>query len=133
MFGKKKKILIVDDDEMLVNALALLFTDNGYKVFTAYSGAEGKWKAVRYKPDLIILDLMLPRVNGYSLCEQIRKDPKTDEMVILMLSAKTGIGDIEKGFNCGANDYIMKPFQTDHLLEKVGLLLGGKSKRLDKV
>jgi DNA-binding response OmpR family regulator len=115
------KILIVEDDPTIQRVLKDNFEFSGYRVRIAGDGRVG-WQAVQeFKPDLIILDVMLPHVNGFDLCRRIRKASLT--MPVIMLTAKGQESDIVLGLNLGADDYLTKPFSIDVLLARVGAVL----------
>jgi DNA-binding response OmpR family regulator len=121
MAGNREKILIVEDDPTLLRVLKDNFEFCGYTVTTASDGKTG-WEAVRrVAPDLIILDLMLPQINGYDLCRRIRHESMT--MPIIMLTAKAQEADVVLGLDLGADDYVTKPFSVDVLLARVNARL----------
>lgn len=121
--AKKKKLLIVDDDRSLVELLAFEFEESGYDVLTAHNGESGEIMAREKKPDLIILDIMLPGMDGYRVCRRLKLGQGTRDIPILMLTAKSRIADIEKGFKTHVDDYLVKPFELDRLHEKIKRLL----------
>ena len=110
-------ILIIEDDSTMLRGLKDNFEYKGYKVITAADGEAGLNAALDAKPDLIILDIMLPKINGYEICRLIRKE-KLD-MPIIMLTAKGEESDIILGLNLGADDYVTKPFSIKELLARV--------------
>jgi DNA-binding response OmpR family regulator len=114
-------ILIVEDEPALVRGLKDAFTARGFDVLTAQDGATGLDLALSRNPDLILLDIMLPRVNGYELCRMVRAQGL--EMPILMLTAKGQEEDIILGLNLGADDYIGKPFRLAELIARVNAFL----------
>lgn len=120
---EKKKILIVEDEHDMRTLLSLHLGTSGYEIFIASDGQEGLDETVSINPDLIILDLMLPRVGGYEVCARLKADKRFSHIPILMFTAR--VGDIDKcmGLQCGANDYMCKPFDEDLLLDKVQKLL----------
>jgi len=112
------KILVVDDEREIVNALKIYLESDNYKVIEAYTG-DGAIRALRSEvPDLILLDLMLPDITGYEVCNMIKKDPLTRSIPIIML---TGVGETGRiaGMELGANDYITKPFDLNELKTKI--------------
>lgn len=117
----KGRILIVEDDEVLLTALSESFARKGYDVLTARDGASGLGIMTTEQPDLILLDIMLPRMNGYEVCRAARE--RDLDMPILMLTAKGREEDVVLGLNLGADDYISKPFRIGELLARVGALL----------
>jgi CRP/FNR family transcriptional regulator, cyclic AMP receptor protein len=115
----KFKILIVEDNEPIrENTIELLELSN-YEVIAACNGREGLEKAVQCKPDLILCDIQMPLMNGYHLLEQVRNIAAFETTRFLFFSASTEKKDIEKGLLMGANDYILKPFSGEDLLEKL--------------
>ncbi len=112
------KILVVDDERGLVNALRISLESDNYKVVEAYTGDGAIRKARSEAPDLILLDLMLPDMTGYEICNKLRKDPLTKSIPIIML---TGMGETGRiaGLDLGANDYITKPFGLTELKTKI--------------
>lgn len=113
-------ILIIDDDAKITALLQRALTFEGFKVSTAYDGQEGLKKALELRPDLIILDLMLPGIDGFTLCEKIRAH---SAVPILMLTARDEVKDRVKGLDLGADDYLVKPFALEELLARVRALL----------
>ncbi len=114
-------ILIVEDDATMLRGLKDNFEFKGYHVVTAADGEEGLNAALDKKPDLIVLDIMLPKINGYEICRLIRKENL--EMPIIMLTAKGEESDIILGLNLGADDYVTKPFSIKELLARAAALL----------
>ncbi len=115
------RILIIEDEPALVRGLKDSFTAKGFEVLTAQDGATGIDLALGESPDLILLDIMLPRVNGYEICRTIRE--RGIETPILMLTAKGQEEDIILGLNLGADDYIAKPFRIGELIARVNAFL----------
>jgi len=113
----KEKILIIEDEEDLVKGLKLNLAGEGYELTWAYDGQEGLRKALEEKPDLIILDIMLPKMDGLEVCREIRQ--KNMNIPIIMLTAKGGEVDKVVGLEVGADDYITKPFSIRELLARV--------------
>src|SRR3974390_207034 len=109
-------VLIVEDDPTMLIALRDNFEFKGYKVLTAADGENGLKAALHGKPDLIILDIMLPKINGYEICRLIREQKL--EVPIIMLTAKGEESDIVLGLNLGADDYVTKPFSIKELLTR---------------
>jgi len=114
-------VLIIEDDSTLLRGLKDNFDYEGYEVAVAVDGQSGIDSALRIKPDLIILDIMLPKVNGYEVCRQLRK--RGVESAIIMLTAKGEESDIVLGLNLGADDYVTKPFSIKELLARVEAFL----------
>ena len=122
-------ILIIEDDATMLRGLKDNFEFKGYRVLTAADGEEGLDAALGQKPDLIVLDIMLPKINGYEVCRLIRKESL--EMPIIMLTAKGEESDIVLGLNLGADDYVTKPFSIKELLARTAAFLR-RSKQTDE-
>ena len=116
----KKRILVVDDEEEMVMAVQARLEANNYEVITAYDGEDGLKKAKTEKPDLIILDVMLPRMDGYQVCATLKNDERYKNIPILLFTAKAGAEAERVGIEeCGANGYMTKPFEPQVLLSKI--------------
>ena len=118
-----KKILIVDDEPNIVMTLEYTFKKSNYEVFIARDGQEALDILKTNYPDIIILDIMMPMVDGFATLEQIRKDPNLTHTKVMFLSAKNKESDIEKGLALGADAYLTKPFSIKKVVEKVEELL----------
>ncbi len=116
------KILIVDDEPNILISLEFLMKKKGYEVFIARDGSEALKIIATDKPDVIILDIMMPNVDGYEVCQSIKKSEETKHMKVIFLSAKSKPEDIEKGYKMGADLYMTKPFSTRDLIKKVAEL-----------
>ncbi|MBN2704359.1 MAG: response regulator transcription factor [Pontiellaceae bacterium] len=114
-------VLIVEDDPSMLIGLKDNFAFKGYKVLTAADGEKGLDAALNARPDLIILDLMLPKINGYEICRLLRQEGL--EMPIIMLTAKSEESDVVLGLNLGADDYVTKPFSINELLARAAAFL----------
>lgn len=123
----KKKILVVDDEPDIVETLKMRLEANGYEVLVATDGNTAYDKARSDAPDLIILDLMLPKMDGYKVCGLLKKDTRYNKIPIIMFTARTQESDKALGEEVGANAYIAKPFEPQVLLVKIKELLGGQS------
>ncbi len=119
----KKKILIVDDEPNIIVPLEFLMTQNDYEVQTAETGEQAIEVISSWKPDLILLDIMLPGMDGYEVCQKIRQERELNHTRIIFLSAMARSIDIEKGMGLLADEYITKPFATDHVVARVAELL----------
>lgn len=117
------RILVVDDEPDAVELIAFNLKNSGFEVVTAADGAEAIRKARTHSPDLIVLDVMLPEIDGLEACKLLRKDPATAETPILMLTARTGEIDRVLGLELGADDYVTKPFSPRELVLRVKKLL----------
>jgi len=119
----KGQILIVEDDRSLAEVLEYNLRQDGYDTFVANDGQEGLRQARVRAPDLIVLDLMLPMIDGLEVCRRLRADPATRNILVLMLTAKTEETDEVVGFSVGTDDYVAKPFSVKVLLERIRALL----------
>lgn len=118
-----KKILVVDDEPDLVETVRYSLEMEGYQVLVAHNGEDGLNQARKDGPDLIILDLMLPKLDGYKVCRLLKFDERYKHIPVLMLTAKTQEKDRLLGKETGADEYMTKPFDIDKLLEKVKFYL----------
>lgn len=118
-----KRILIVDDTQDIVGLVKMYLEHHRYEVITAYDGQDGLAKAKTEKPDLIILDLMLPKINGYKICGLLKRDTKYAKIPIILFTAKTQEKDIKLGQEVGADAYLTKPFEPEVLLSKIKELI----------
>ena len=114
-----KKVLICDDDPVILRLLQVNLEIEGYDVVIAHHGEEAVDKALAETPDLVILDIMMPRMDGYEACRQIRSHDETKEVPIVFLSARAQQSDIDKGRAYGVSDYLTKPFDPTDLLEVI--------------
>ncbi len=127
---QKLKILVVDDYAENVELLQELLVNNGYDVIPAYSGEEALQKVSKDIPDLILLDIMMPKMDGYQVCEALREKVETKEIPIIFVTAKTEVKDWTHAiFNVGVNSYITKPINPKKLLDKVKSVLKMKQTR----
>jgi two-component system alkaline phosphatase synthesis response regulator PhoP len=120
---QKKKILIVEDEKELVKLIAFHMTIAGYEALSAKDGIEALEACQFNKPDLVILDIMLPRIDGWEVCRRLRQDPQTSKIPIIILSALSDINDKLKGFDLGSDDYVTKPFSPRELVVRVKRVL----------
>lgn len=119
----QKKVLIVDDELSILVPLKFLLEKNNYRVDLAQSGKDALEKISLSKPDLILLDIMLPDLDGYEIFQMIRENPEWDDIKVIYLSAKNRDVDIAKGLNLGVDAYVTKPFSNSELLEKIRILI----------
>jgi len=133
----KAKILCVDDDRPTVTIISGVLKKEAYEVETALDGQEGLKKAREFKPDLIVLDIMMPGMNGFEVCRHLRDDPDTANIAVIMLSAKGGVDDPEgeswkfagkvqdrlKGYDSGAMEFLTKPVKAKELTQRVKAVL----------
>lgn len=121
--SEKKKILIVDDEKELVSLVSLHMKMAGYDVLSAANGEKALEIAEEEKPDLIILDLMLPKVDGWEVCRRLREESNIAKVPVIMLTARAETDDKLKGFEVGADDYVTKPFSPRELVARVKRVL----------
>jgi DNA-binding response OmpR family regulator len=119
------KILVVDDEPNIVLSLEFLMKKAGFHVRTASDGERALEAIATDCPDLVLLDVMMPRKDGYEVCQAIRENPVWKQIKIIMLTAKGREVEREKGLALGADDYVTKPFSTQEVVEKVQKLLAG--------
>jgi DNA-binding response OmpR family regulator len=117
------RILVADDEQDLVWAVRHSLSDEGYEVFTAYDGMEAMAIARRHRPDLIILDIAMPRLDGLQVCRKLRRDPTLAAVPILFLTVRNAIEDRIKGLDEGGDDYLTKPFDLEELKARIRALL----------
>jgi len=121
--AEKEKVLIVDDEQDVLELLVYNIKQANYQVITAEDGKEALWKVKVFSPDIIVLDIMLPVLSGFDVCKTLKSDPKYSRIPILMLTARAAENDRIKGFECGADDYLVKPFSMRELLIRIKKLL----------
>lgn len=131
----REKILLVDDDPDILDALTMVLENKGYRVVTARDGLDGLASIKAEKPDLLILDLLMPKMDGFAICKELKQPNWAEfaDMPILILSsvreeASRRRYELETGIQLNVDDYVEKPFSPDVLLERVGKLLGKKKK-----
>lgn len=125
----KPRILVIDDDPVISELVTINLEMAGYQVNQATDGVQGQALAVQLLPDLIMLDLMLPNVDGFTICQRLRRDERTANIPVLMLTALSRIHEKVEGFNAGADDYLTKPFELEEMLVRVRALL----RRTDRI
>jgi len=118
-----KSILIVDDEPNILLSLEFLMKQAGYEVHTSADGEDALQQIHSTIPDLVLLDINMPKRNGYEVCETVRADPKLSSVKIIMLTAKGRDVEREKGLALGADDYVVKPFSTQEVVDKVNEIL----------
>ena len=121
-----QKILVCDDEANIRNIMDFSLEAEGFLVVSAVDGEEALMKAMNEEPDLILLDVMMPGSDGLTVCRQLKENPKTAHIPVMMLTARNGKGDRDAGLQAGADDYITKPFSPQRLVEKVQDLLGAR-------
>jgi len=119
-----KKILVVDDDPYILMSLEFLMKKNGYDVMVARNGTEALEIVEKQVPDVVLLDIMMPDVDGYEICRHIKTSKKLKDAKVVFMSAKTKEADIKKGYDLGASLYITKPFSTREMIKQIKELMG---------
>jgi DNA-binding response OmpR family regulator len=118
-----KKVLIVDDEPGIIVALQFLMEQSGYATMVAFSGEEAMEAVTRHHPDLILLDIMLPVVDGFEVCQRVRENPDWNDIRIVLVTALGSEANVTKGLDLGADAYVTKPFSNADLVAKVKELL----------
>jgi DNA-binding response OmpR family regulator len=118
------KILIVDDEPNIIISLEFLMKKEGFEIAVATDGEEALAKVASFGPDLMLLDVMMPKKSGFEVCEALRADPANANLQIVMLTAKGRDTEVAKGLAIGADAYVTKPFSTKELVAKVKSMLG---------
>ena len=113
------KVLVADDEEYIQHILNFSFGAEGYEVVTAADGEEALDKARKERPDVIVLDIMMPKMDGYEACKKLKSDPQTKAIPVILLTAKGRDVDRRLGSEAGADDYVVKPFSPGRLIERV--------------
>jgi DNA-binding response OmpR family regulator len=120
-----KKILLADDEPDIKIVLEMFLKSRGYEVCTAYDGLDAIDQARNEKPDVILLDVMMPMIDGFEVCKKLKADPQTANIPVIMLSAASHAESVQKGLNAGALDYMIKPFEPEKLDEMLTKLFKG--------
>ncbi len=121
------RILVVDDEIYIVHILDFSLGMEGYEVVTALDGEEALQKVKEGVPDLIVLDIMMPKMDGYETCKALKADEATKNVPVILLSAKGRNVDMQTGYDVGADDYITKPFSPRKLVDRINAMLGQSS------
>ena len=116
-------VLVVDDDPVILRLLEVNFEMEGFTVVRASDGAEGLERAREVLPDVVVLDVMMPRMTGYEVAAAMRSDPQTADIPILFVTARAQSGDVERGMELGVDDYVTKPFDPLDLIARVNAVL----------
>ena len=119
----KPKILVIEDDIGHGQSLKFLLERKGAETQVARDGAQGLVQARSYLPDLILLDVLLPKINGFELCKALKADPATQNIPVVMMTGMDKMGDVEQGFEAGANGYLIKPVEPERLFKKISEFL----------
>jgi DNA-binding response OmpR family regulator len=120
---KKYKILIVEDEESLLKLESILLSSKGYSVTGVMDGNSALEEVIANKPDLVVLDIMLPEMDGFEVCKRIKENPETSAIPVVMLTAKKSSLDYSRGIQVGADAYITKPFKSAQVIEVIEGLL----------
>ncbi|MBF0105007.1 MAG: response regulator [Deltaproteobacteria bacterium] len=115
----KTKILIIDDEPGIIEFMQMALEAKGYNVASALSGEAGLAAVDDNPPHIVLLDIMMPGLNGFEVCKQLKSNNKTKNIPVLMISAKAQTADVEMGISVGAEDYIIKPFEMKDVLKKI--------------
>ncbi|MEP7156402.1 MAG: response regulator [Betaproteobacteria bacterium] len=124
-----KRILIVEDEDSIVASLEFLMQRKGFQTLVARDGISALECLATFRPDLVVLDVMLPGKSGHEVCRSLRTAPLHRDIPVVMLTAKGGIEDADEGMNSGADEYVVKPFSTRDLLARVTSLLAARDPR----
>jgi DNA-binding response OmpR family regulator len=116
-------VLVVDDDPVIVRLLEVNFEMEGFTVISAVDGMDGVSRARTHVPDIVVSDVMMPKLNGLELCVALKTDDSTKHIPVILLSAKAQVADIRAGLDAGADDYVTKPFEPLDLIDRVNKLL----------
>ena len=127
MTDRKPRVLIADDNALNQELLEAYLADRDYDMEFAADGVETLEKVSSFQPDLILLDIMMPRLSGFEVCEKIKATPETKDIMILMVTALSELGDIERALNAGCDDYLSKPVNKFELLKRVENMLKYRS------
>ncbi len=124
----KMTVLVIDDDPVILELLRVNFEIEGFDVITAVDGAEGLERAQAQRPDVVISDIMMPRRDGLQLLGDLKGDPETEDLPVILLSAKAQKSEVQEGLDMGADDYITKPFDPIKLIDRLNAVVA-KSRR----
>jgi two-component system, OmpR family, alkaline phosphatase synthesis response regulator PhoP len=119
----ERRILIVDDEPFILKSLTFVLRKEGFLVDSATNGMEAKEKIEQQRPDVVFLDIMMPKMNGLEVCQWLRQDPVLKNTYVIILTAKGQEADREKGLKIGADEYMTKPFSPSHVVNRIKELL----------
>ena len=119
MTKENERILLVDDNPTNIDVLYNFLADVGYEVLIAEDGVSALERVGFIKPDLILLDVMMPHIDGFEVCRRLQADPETTEIPVIFITALGSVEDEITGFKCGGVDYVTKPFQNDEMLARI--------------
>jgi DNA-binding response OmpR family regulator len=117
------KVLVIDDDPVIVQLLRVNFEIEGFEVLSAADGEEGFERAKNELPDVVLSDIMMPRMDGLQLVAELKQDPSTRNLPVILLSAKAQNAEVQQGLDAGADDYVTKPFDPLELIDRVNAVL----------
>ena len=120
-----KKLLLADDEEDIKTVLKMYLESKGYEVCTAYDGLDALEQAKSEKPDVVLLDVMMPVVDGFEVCEKLKADPATANIPVIMLSAASHAESVQRGLDAGAVEYLVKPFEPERIDQLLTNLFAG--------
>lgn len=124
--SEAKRALVVDDSNVSRRVAGVFLEKAGYEVTTACDGQEALEKVKAQRPDVIVLDFMMPRLDGAAVCRKLREDPATADIPVIMLTCRSDRGGVLEAAHAGANDYLVKPFKGDELVARITRLLSGE-------
>jgi DNA-binding response OmpR family regulator len=127
MSDDPRTVLVADDDEDILQLVSFRLERAGYTVVTAADGPQALAAAREHRPDLAVLDVMMPGLNGYEVTRQLRADPATEAIPVILLTARVQEADVSRGFEAGADDYLRKPFSPQELRSRVQAILARRS------
>ena len=127
MSDDPRTVLVADDDEDILQLVSFRLERAGYTVVTAADGQQALTAAREHRPDLAVLDVMMPGLNGYEVTRQLRSDPATAAIPVILLTARVQEADVSRGFEAGADDYLRKPFSPQELRSRVQAILARRS------
>ena len=126
--AEQKRILLVDDHQTVFRLLEAIVRINGYELMYAESGQQGIVMARQELPDLILLDVMMPDIDGFKVCQYLKENPETKDIPVMFLTARGAEGDLKTGRKAGADGFMTKPFQTREVLKQIEKLLDGEGR-----
>ncbi len=124
----RNRVLLVDDDKQILNSLRVYLELENYEVYTASNGQEALIKVSEHKPEILVLDIMMPEMDGFEVLEKIKEDSELSLIPVIMLTAKGQPVDVLKGYKMGASSYMTKPFNLNELVENIELILNPEEK-----